>query len=335
MLATPRRYALLPYMTAYTEAFSDSGDVAWNPYTIFFHPPGHRSPVVNTDELGFRLGAGPGGAPVSVARPGDGPVNLVAGSSTAFGIGSSSDEHTLASLLSSSERSAGTWLNFAGRSFNAVQEYLLGALHHHRFEQVDRIVLLSGFNNLGLSRQPSAVLDDHGTFFMRQRYESMRGDGGLLPRLLRRGQGPPATSAQGSVLPLDQQITFAVETVARSLALWGALARHLGADLTFVLQPLASWVRTQPCSEEAEIFAELDEVGGFTQEYGDILDAGVHAAYSRGLQGAASTAGVRYLDSVVPFAEAVGPDDWMYVDRIHFTDRGHAAFTDLLMNHCL
>ncbi|MGX5693911.1 hypothetical protein ACWKWA_12190 [Dermacoccus abyssi] len=323
-------------MPAYAEAFSDGGEVAWSPYTIFFQPLEYRSAVVNTDQLGFRLSTNPRSAAVSVAEHGGGRVNLLAGSSTAFGIGASGDEHTLASLLSTPQRSGETWLNFSGRSFNSVQEYLLAALHHHRLESVDRIILLSGFNNLGLSRQPASVLDDHATFFMRQRYESLREDDGVFSGLLRRRSlQRPSPSADDAVLNLDRQIPFAVDTVARSLTLWSALAQHIGAELTFVLQPLANWVRDDPSREETEIFAELDEIGGFTQQYGEILTADVHAAYSRGLRDATKAVGLTYVDSIPAFAESISPEDWMYVDRIHFTDRGHAAFADLLMSHCL
>lgn len=334
MSLTPRRDALLPHMPAYEQAFSDSGDVDWEPYTIFFHPPNYASDVVNTDDLGFRLSRNPRGESVSVGhQPSKDRVNLVAGSSTAFGIGASSDDYTLASLLSAPDRSGETWLNFAGRSFNSIQEYMLAALHQHRLRSVDRIILLSGFNNLGLSRQPSSVLDSHCTFFMRHRFESLReSPQGRVRALLSDVVRPPKRAAQdlGPSLSLAEQIPYAVDTVARSLDLWAVLARHLNAELTFVLQPLANWVRQTPCDQEAKIFAELDEVGGFTKTYGQILTSAVHEEYSAGLERAAKKVGVKYLDSVPAIADRLAADDWAYVDRIHFTDSGHVTFADLL-----
>ncbi|MFD0772618.1 SGNH/GDSL hydrolase family protein [Streptomonospora algeriensis] len=325
---TPRRDALLPHMTSYDEAFSDSGEINWVPYTVFFHPRNHSSPVVNTDRLGFRYSTDAHGKPVSLADYGGaGPVNLLAGSSTAFGIGASSDAATLASLLS---EAGPTWLNFGGRSFNAIQEYLLLALHQHLLPSVGEIVLLSGFNNLGLARQPASTLGEHGTFFMRGRYERLREQAPTLASVLLRGQRPDRGEPDPATLPLDEQIEFAVQTTGRALELWTVLARHLGARLTFVLQPLANWVRETPCPEEAKIFSELDEVGGFTETYGDILSVDAHTRYSRGLERIADDLGIRYVDSAPIFAGSLKPDDWAYVDRIHLTDEGHRRFADLL-----
>ncbi|GAA3746507.1 SGNH/GDSL hydrolase family protein [Salinactinospora qingdaonensis] len=315
-------------MPSYDEAFSDSGEINWTPYTIFFHPRNYSSPVVNTDRLGFRLSTDAGGRRVSLAEyAGPEPVNIMAGSSTTFGIGASSDATTLASLLS---EAGPTWLNFGGRSFNAIQEYLLLALHQHLLPPVGEIVLLSGFNNLGLARQPVSTLGEHGTFFMHGRYERLREQPTKLSSILRGSSRADHGEPDTARLPLDEQIEFAITTTARALELWSILARHLGARLTYVLQPLANWVRENPCPEEAEIFAELDEVGGFTEMYGEILAAEVHTRYSRGLEQVTNDLGIRYVDSVPLFAESLKPEDWAYVDRIHFTDEGHRTFTDLL-----
>ncbi len=40
--------------------------------------------------------------------------------------------------------------------------------------------------------------------------------------------------------------------------------------------------------------------------------------------------GVRYLDSNPVIADAIGKDDWLFVDRIHFTDEGHDLVAGLL-----
>lgn len=318
-------------MEAYSAAFSDVGRVEWSPYTVYFHPRNYSSPVVNTDRLGFRIAHDQHGAAVSVANAPATPVNLLAGSSTAFGIGASADDATLASLLATAGRTGETWLNLGGRSFNAIQEYILGALHQHMLPKVNEIVVLSGFNNLGLARQPTRFLGEHGTFFMRSRYDEVTQPHQRVPRGLRRAAPRSRDTAIEETLDLDAQIEFALETTQRALTLWASLAQLLGARLTFVLQPLANWVREVGSQEETEIFDELDRVGGFTDAYGDILDDDVRRRFSSGLANNAREIGLQYLDGVELFRKSLTPGTWAFVDRIHFTDAGHRIFADALV----
>ncbi|MGX5694549.1 hypothetical protein ACWKWA_15520, partial [Dermacoccus abyssi] len=82
---------------------------------------------------------------------------------------------------------------------------------------------------------------------MRQRYESLREDDGVFTGLLRlRSLQRPSPTADDAVLNLDRQIPIAVDTVARSLTHWSALAQHIGAALTYVLQPRPNWVSADP-----------------------------------------------------------------------------------------
>ena len=159
------RARLTPHMQEYEAKFTDGGVVRWLPHLMYFHPTNHRSATVNTDSIGFRYSE-VDGRPISVADHGGiDSVRLLAGSSTAFGIGASSDAWTLSSRMTVHESRPQPWLNFGGRSFNSTQELLLLSLYRHLLPKVEEIVLFSGFNNLGLARQPQSRRGDHGAFF--------------------------------------------------------------------------------------------------------------------------------------------------------------------------
>ncbi|MGW2630803.1 GDSL-type esterase/lipase family protein [Streptomyces chattanoogensis] len=336
------RAALTPQMLQYAEKFDDRGDIRWLPYLMYFHAAGHRSEVVNTDSLGFRLSQGPDGQKSAVAEhlP-EGPVRLLAGSSTAFGIGASADRHTLPSYLWSKHASSLPWLNFAGRSHNSTQELLLFLLHRHLLPQVDEIVLFSGFNNLGLSRLPAAVRGDHGAFFncndfygqMEElRAKNRKGSGfGLFGG--RRSAGPAAPAQDRTLPELAEQIDLASELTLRHLDSWRILAEGMGAKLTYVLQPLATWVREEPAPQERLLFQELDALSDFGAVYGDISSMSARESYSKELQSGCERLGVNYLDLNPVLADALGPEDWIFVDRIHFTDEGHDLVAGLLARH--
>lgn len=327
------RVRLTPHMREYEQRFTDGGEVRWLPYLMYFHPAMHRSPVVNTDAYGFRY-AERGRDRFSVGDPGGAQrVRLLAGSSTAFGIGASADRWTLASCLSARDERGDPWLNFGGRSFNSTQELMLMVLHRHLLPKVEEIVLFSGFNNLGLARQGERQRGHHGAFFnCNQFFDAFETEqGGNLQAVRRwfKGGREPATT---EVVPtMAEQIDYAADLTLRHLAVWKALACDMGAKLTFVLQPLSGWVRATGCSQEEALFAELDQVGRFSDTYGDILRPEVCAAYAAKLDAGARALDVNFISLSPVLAQSLAPDQWLFVDRIHFTDEGHDFVADKLL----
>ncbi|MEU3899442.1 SGNH/GDSL hydrolase family protein [Streptomyces sp. NPDC045251] len=330
------RAELTPQMLQYAEKFDDRGEIRWLPYLMYFHAAGHRSAVVNTDRLGFRLSEGQGRQASAGGQVPEGPVRLIAGSSTVFGIGASSDADTLASRLWDQHAPGRPWLNFGGRSFNSAQELLLFVLYRHLVPQIEEIVLFTGFNNLGLARLPRWMQGDSGAFFNGHDYfeqvqetQARRRRAAGQSRWSAR-RAPQRTSAELSVPDLAGQLDLAVELTLRHLDNWKLLAQGLGARLTFVLQPLAPWVREQPARQEQLLFDELDGMANFSQAYGDICTIEAGRRYADHLRGGCEKLGVSFLDMNPVLGAAIGAEDWIFVDRIHFTDQGHDTVAGLL-----
>lgn len=153
-------------------------------------------------------------------------------------------------------------------------------------------------NNLVLSRLPEEQQGRHGAFF----------DCGPAP---------------DTVPPTERRVEHATELTLRHLVGWKRLADGLGARLTFVLQPLAPWIREEPLPREAALFAELDEVSNFRRFHNDISTMAVGRAYAERLAAGCGTLGVPFIDMNVALDEAAGPQDWLFIDRVHCTDLGY------------
>ncbi|MEE1991747.1 SGNH/GDSL hydrolase family protein [Pseudomonas syringae pv. syringae] len=327
--------ALTPQMAEYEQKFTDSGEVRWLPYLMYFHPSNHYSPVINTDKIGFRYSVAQGTRySVANAKEHGQAVRLLAGSSTVFGIGASNDSCTLSSCLTKNDVRKERWLNFGGRSFNSTQELMLLVLNRHYLPKVDEIVLFSGFNNLGLARQPQEYVGEHGAFFNCNQFfdalmpkRSARSLWGLTD-LFGNGREPEAYT----IPSIQEQIDYAADLTLQHLDIWRALAKDLGAKLTFILQPLAGWVRQTGCRQEEELFAELDKLGNFTEVYGDILQTSVRESYAQRLKEGAQNMGVGFVDITPLLAESLGPQDWQFVDRIHFTDAGNDLVSKIILD---
>ncbi|MFT7115860.1 MAG: hypothetical protein ACI9I0_001067 [Rhodoferax sp.] len=329
------RIMLTPQMAEYEEKFTDDGEVRWLPYLMYFHPTDHCSSVVNTDAAGFRYSESLGNS-YSVVDGGqtNGAVRLLAGSSTVFGIGASADSWTLSSRLTKNDSREQRWINFGGRSFNSTQELLLFTLNRHHLPNVDEIVLFSGFNNLGLARQPKEYRGEHGAFFnCHQFFDALAparspSSSWTLPNLFGKAQKPTPSAAPS----MQEQIDYAANLTLQHLDIWQALAKDMGAKLTFILQPLAGWVRETGSPEEEQLFAELDQAGNFTEVYGDILQTSVRVAYAQRIREGAQSMGVEFVDISPLLAEALRPHDWQFVDRIHFTDAGNDLVSKIILD---
>jgi hypothetical protein len=320
---------LTPHMVNYRDAFSDTGSINWLPYLMFFHPFNHSSETVCTDSLGFRYSEALGRR-YSV-DDGDRrlPARLLAGSSTVFGIGASADRHTLSSRLTENDERPEPWINFGGRSYNSTQELILFTLYRHLLPPIREIVLFSGFNNLGLAQLPQQIRGENGAFFLCRNFF----DALSLERPSRFGswfrREKPFLSGHRS--NLTEQIAYAANLTVRHLAVWRALALDMGATLTFVLQPLANWVRPVGCREETRLFAELEKLGAFADTYGDILTPKCHSAYAAIIRDGAEALGVRFVDLSPLLADRADAQQWLFVDRIHFTDDGHDFVARVLL----
>ena len=328
-----QRAALTPQMLQYDD-FDDRGQTRWLQFLMYFHRVGYRSDVINTDQRGFRFSHGADQRATAGELLPAGPVRLLVGSSTAFGIGVTSDSNTIASRLWSTYAPSSPWLNFAGRSFSSTQEVLLLLLYRHLLPQVEEIVFFSGLNDLALSRLPEEQRGDHGAFFNCGEYfeqmEELRArhrksQGGIGRRAARRPSTPPADT---TVLPLADRISNAVALTARHLESWQLLLP--GTRISYVLQPLATWIRERHAPQEDLIFGELDEISNFWQLYGDIATMESGRAYAAAMRAACEKLDVRFVDISPALADVVGERDWLFVDRAHFTDLGSDITSRLL-----
>ncbi len=320
---------LTPYMGDYAGEFADAGNVHWQPYLMYFHPCDYKSNTVNTDESGFRYSQAKGQTLSIATSKQQSSVRLIAGSSTVFGIGASADRHTLASRLTENDDRSAPWLNFGGRSFNSTQELMLFVLNRHRLPKVEEIILFSGFNNLGLARLPSHMRKEHGAFFLCQDFFEAMGKekpASFMTRL----RGRPTDPVEAAPT-MKEQIDYAVDLTLRHLEIWRVLAADMGAKLTFVLQPLANWVRSKGSKEEEALFAELEKAGRFSETYGDILARENYLAFASRLREGSAAMGVPFVDMAAILAAAIQAEQWVFVDRIHFTDSGHDLVSRLLL----
>jgi hypothetical protein len=340
-MVTSARLELTPQMAQYDD-FVDRSETRWLPYLMYFHRSAYRSAVVNTDRLGFRYSHGPEARAALADQPQREPVNLLVGTSTAFGVGAESDAGTISSRLWSAHAPARPWLNFGGRGFSSTQEVLLFLLNRHLLPPVREIVVLSGLNNLALAGLPQYLQTDYGAFFFAGEYQAQMDElrtrhrqssakrGSRLTKRWRESATPPV-ERDSSTPDLDDRLANAVAQTSRDLENWQMFAAASDARVSFVLQPLASWVREQPCEQEQAIFAELDaKQSNFWKLFGDIMPQNVGCRYAEQLAAECDKKGIAFFDLNPALASTIDSQDWLFVDRAHFHDAGYDLVSRLI-----
>ncbi|MCX5398292.1 Inducer of phenazine A [Streptomyces sp. NBC_00102] len=335
---TLHRDELTPQLQEYAR-FDDRGEARYLPYLMYFHQADYRSDVINTDRAGFRLTHGPDGQTASAGgHVPAGPVRILSGSSTVLGIGSTSDATTLASRLWTEHAPSRPWLNFGGRCYNSTQEILLFMLHRHLVPEIDEVVVFSGLNDLTVGRLPEWQQGDHGAFWFCGEYfdamEELREANRKAARRLGRKTPRRRTISTHDEVSRDVPavVAAAADLTLRHLDTWRLLAGP-EARLTYVLQPMALWLRDRHAPQEQLLFDEIDRIsklGTWEALYGNISTPEVSREFADRLRAGCEKRDIGFVDLNPVLAAAVTEDEWLYVDRAHYTDHGNDVVARLL-----
>jgi hypothetical protein len=324
---------LAPQMVAYSKQFHTDGDVEWLPYVMFFHPKNYCSAVVNTDSSGFRFSELNSNRYSIANSSGLSSARLIAGNSVVFGIGASSDKATLASRMMVHDLRQEPWLNFGGRAYNSTQELILMTLYRHMLPKIEEVILFSGANNLFLARLPEAHIQEHGAFYNSGRFfdtfQERPDENFSFSSFFGKSR---KSSLPDNTRSLDERIGFAAELTLRHLDGWNALARDMGAKLTFILQPTSGWVRNKGCKEEEALFHELANLPRYTTVHKDVLQNDVCERYASMLESGAHSKGVSFVNISPALRASANDDQWLFIDHTHLTDEGHDLIARLIID---
>jgi len=332
------RYEIAPQLRDYDVLPTD-----WIPYTMFSQAANYSSESVNTDERGQRFSIDNKGKRVSVSNI-EGEFDLIVGASTAFGVGSTGDDTTIASRLSS--LSGRQILSLTGRAYNSHQELLLFLEKLHDFNGLGRIILVSGVNNLYLSAfsQKNAA-----PFFWSNSFNDLTRTAGLskkkrilslffdsingtqidwrrinkanFVKKIYEGYCCAVNSSQSEKINVEN----AAQRTIQDLDIFKKLAKSIGAQLTYFLQPVSGWMNKSLVNQEEILFNATKSVNL------DILHAvnneAVYEQYAAIISKFCESTNVSFHD-LNKLIKA--HNEWMFVDRVHLTDTGNLLVAEQL-----
>ena len=324
----------LPGSYAAMKAYSEMAEGVFPPYLMLQNPSNYSSDVVSTDDYGIRFSSFKGSfIGINEANNFD-FVNLVIGASTAFGVGSSSDDKTLSSLLS--ELNNEPWLNLGIRGCNSFQEIILLTHLIGSLPPIKNIVILSGINDLYRNVMDSEISYYDKRFGYQNDYLSM-----YSPRKIAKSYFISLLSNKTvrEVLESDwkpgskNDHEYDTHRVLKNLS--NICNRNFkiyskfkfAQRVSYVLQPFASISKEQFTHNEAQAFLRTERLQRNTnwQTHKRRLIS-LHKQYKVLLVNAANANSVTLYDANKWF----GDDIDLFVDHVHLTDLGYYKIAENL-----
>ncbi|PHM24561.1 G-D-S-L family lipolytic protein [Xenorhabdus budapestensis] len=346
-------YRLTPQIRDYDE-FMYLG-VRWLPYTMFFHQTNFKSKTINTDSLGFRYTKYKDGYISMDSIPSDVPINIIIGGSTTLGTGATADEYTIASGLS--KLTGEPWINFGGRGYNSTQEVILFLMHQQRFNQINHVVVFSGMNTLTLEGIPDELATEHGRYYYSYEYQYYmnkynddlkRRANSYASELDNRKLNPmkklynKIMNVSDGFNPADviitdestdtsQRLIRTATVIEQTMSQWKSLLAPYNSKLSFFLQPMSYWSKTQLTAIEEEIFCAIDQCpNNFWRLFSRILAKENHPILVNELRSRLARLNINFFDMNIIMGESPLINESIYVDRVHFNDEGYLEMARLI-----
>ena len=318
------------------------------PHLMFTQTRNFRSEIVNTDCCGLRFNEKPNLNQSIFDGKITGKKSVLIGGSTAFGVGSSSDQKTISSLLSNSPNYH--FYNLGGRAFNGFQELILYQSLVGELNEIEKIVIFSGLNDLyffsGMNFDDNFI----GPFFFSKQFFDGMDRGNLSPlralaklllgslisdkvnwgnitkdQLLKYILNPNfRKDFNNTVLNPKAHMTLE-DIVLRNLSLWSTLSRGLDIKVYYFLQPFLGWGK-DPSMEELEIieFSQRNTKISSSHKIMDKMKSlDQYYSYQELLKTHCDKLQISFFDCNQMLKENSTKTDSLFVDRAHLNDNGN------------
>jgi hypothetical protein len=316
------RNLLTPHMKEYSKI-----GVNWMPFIMFIQKPNHRSTVVNTDSHGFRFNFFNNKInnifEVSSAK------KIVIGNSIAFGVGASSDEKTLSSVLS--KKTGQTYLNFGGRAFSGFQDITLFNYFIDKLKDIDEIIIINGVNDLYLVN-----FSDEQDYLMSLIYNKNKFSYLMnKPRLSLKKKFFNILGTNKNEFSLSSNLNKnqTIESnIERNMFFWSVIKKSLNVKVKMFLQPLANWCKNNLSVEESKIFDELDKNHYNSIQLKKFIGEDHHNFLSTIFKTNCEKFDIEYEDLNKSLIKFNSEKNWLFVDRIHLNDNGIDKVSEIILN---
>jgi len=348
------RYKYCPQLKTY-----DKFSFKWAANLMFMNEPNYISQVCNTDSFGLRFNSVNTGDFKNQSifdQETKKEKSIMVGSSSTFGVGASSDEKTIPSILSNN--SEYIFYNLGARAFNGMQEIILTELMINKLDSIKKIVLYSGMNDIYMFYNKNFLHEYPGPFYFNKEFLDITENSSLsFSRKILKFLFPNLNIDYKNISVKDTLNTVLLnkkdgrneklkssypnltleEVVSRNIKLWKIFSKSTNTDISFFLPPFLPWCKskTNYTVEEKDIdnFLTSNQGKNGTFNYYSYLD-NIKNDYSkiiRLFEENCKKNNIPFYDCNILFQQKENNDKWLFVDKVHLTDYGN----DLVSHYIL
>jgi hypothetical protein len=342
-------YRLAPQMKEY-----DRYTHEWRQYIMYSNKSNLRSKSISTDNLGLRFNYSTKDDFLSKTifeeNNNKAKSGILIGASTAYGMGASSNETTISSLLS--KKTDTFFYNLGITAFTGFQEVLLHQSLINNLENIDYLVIFSGLNDLYLSNYVGIYDELLGPYYYSSQFKSGMDSQVLNTKrkiakfLFSNFLDKETDWVNISIKELLNEVKKKKDTydkdkftnnsfdylknyLKRNLIYWSNLQKIYKTKIIYILQPFPKWCNKELSNEEREIFNELDQNNlKIYKSLNSIEDHQVK--YTDLLRSLCLDYNINFIDSNEFLKSVLKKDDWCFIDRSHLTDLGNQYICNLI-----
>ena len=324
------RYHYCPQLEIY-----DKVGFKWIPHLMFMNSPNYRTEVCNTDIYGFRFNSKKNLNSeqksifdIKIEKE----KSLMVGSSTTFGVGATCDEKTIPGILSS--KSKYFFYNFGGRAFNGLQEIILTELMINKVNDVKKILLYSGMNDVYMSYNESFIPTYPGPFYFNSDFLSKMEDSTLsLKKRMLKFLFPNSKNKKKHDTNFFFPKIELEEIISRNIKLWELFSKSINSEISFFLPPFLPWSKNKSnyTKEEEEISAYIKFTGGVKNTtYFDEIEKDYKKIVKLFEENCKKNK-IKFYDCNILFQSNKYNSKWLFVDKTHLTDYGNELISEYML----
>jgi len=321
------------------------------PFAQLTGPVLYSSNFINTDSKGFRKTRFNDKYISTDSFDKDLPLNIVIGSSTAFGIGASNDNTTISSFLC--KITGKQWLNLGVRACVSIHEIIHLIQLLPKFCKIENVVIFSGINDIYINflKNQASELDARfdESYSNKMLYPPLRilvcdflskiygcNSSDLLPLSKKKIIGFPFSSQKKTLnkildATIEDKLDKLREIHLRNFFLYSSLQKQLNAKFLFCLQPFFPWTNKTPTEVENNIFNQLMQIQKYSNfvKIKDIIGKQeIYSKYEEIVRSSSSLHGIDYLN----LNEFCNVQETIFCDQVHLVDKGYSLVSELIFN---
>ncbi len=343
------RYNLVPQMKVY-----DSLGYEWLPFIMFNQTANFRSKEINTDNKGFRFNSYHQNFPKSIFEQKKDKQNvIILGSSYSFGVGSTSDVNTVVGNLEQINNNY-NYFNLSGRAHVGLQEIISLLLNINEIQNVKRIIVLSGINDIHLSKFQDTTYPD--LIYFKSLFESKMEESQLsygkkifkrmfdlfssreisyeaLKQINRSNLINFLSSSKFRKEKLNTKVRENIsieQKINRNIRLYKLLKDYYKCEIDFYFQPVNNWCKDRSIQEYQLQEYSNKYFSRINQHIDKTYNIDNYKKFTSLFHNLINKNGINFYDLNDHFRKNSSKKDWLFVDRVHCNDKGYKLAAELI-----